>query len=337
LIPFVAPPRADESPPRGAASWRAGFDRRLRVGAIAAGLTALGVVAGAAIAYTATRDQSAAAQTSETEALAETVKGLKAKIGALEQARREENADLRKSVAELRNGAATSRDLNAALAQLNARADRLEHDDAAKREEIADLRKTATELRTGLAAAHDSSASLAQFNARADRLEHDENARVDKLVERIDHDAATHNADLSARLEKLEKKAAAPVVAAAPLQPATPAPAKPPAASPPPPAANVAKETTGSIAPPRAPIHGWAVRAIHGGMAIVEGPYGFREIGPGDRLPGAGLVERIERNGSGLTVTTDHGVIVGAYRASGYHPGPYGAANEGYGPLQGEF
>jgi hypothetical protein len=321
LIPLVPGVRG-EAPPPGNSFWRAAFEKRIQIGAMAAGLAIVGVGAFASVSYKAQQDQALVSQSSETQNLAETVKGLKTRLAAIDAAKHEDILDLRRSVAELKNGLA-AHDSNAALAQFNTRADRLEHDEAAKHEEIADLRKTIAELKSSLAAAHDSSATLAQFNARADRVEHDE---------------AMHNADFTARLEKLEKKVPAPTVAAVSQPPAASVPVpvaltKQPA---PPVAANVSKETTGSIAP-QTPIHGWFVREVHGNMALVEGPYGFRQIGPGDTLPGAGHVERIERRATGWTVVTDRGVISGGYGGGAYRAGAYGAFNGGYGPPEGEF
>ena len=60
------------------------------------------------------------------------------------------------------------------------------------------------------------------------------------------------------------------------------------------------------------------MREVHGNVAIVEGPYGYRQIGPGDMLPGAGRVERIERRGRDWAVVTNQGTInsaIGGYRA----------------------
>ncbi|WP_210254928.1 hypothetical protein [Methylocapsa sp. S129] len=330
LIPFVAGQGADAPPPPiGASYWRAAFEKRFQLGAIAAGLAVVGVVAAASLSYKAQQDQVLVSQNNETQNLAETVKALKARLNAIDASKHEDIVELRKSVAELKNGLA-AHDSTASLAQVNARAERIEHDEAAKHDEIADLRKTVAELKTGLAAAHDSSATLAQITAHADRL---------------DHDAATHNADFAARLEKLEKKAGAPVVASLPSPAAVPLPPAAPASLTkqptvlPPVAANVSKETTGSITP-QTPIHGWVVREVHGNVAVVEGPYGFRQIGPGDTLPGAGHVERIERRGTGWTVVTDRGLINSSYSGGGYRAGAYGsygAFNGGYGPPEGEF
>ncbi len=297
LIPFIALQRSEAPPrPNGGEFRRAAFDRRFQFGALAAALALAGVITASSISYGNQQAHSLEAQNVETQNIEETVKTLKARLGALE---------------------------------------------AVRRDEVADLRKTAAELKSGLAGARDVNSTLAQLSARFDRLEHDQDSRIEKLGERIDHDGASHNADFAARLEKLEKKLAAPVVASlAPPQsaPAVPPP-KPPAATPatPPAGPGVSKETTGSIAPARAPIRGWIVREVHDGVAIVAGPYGYRQVGPGDTLPGAGRVERIERTGAGWAVVTDQGVINGSYGASAYRPAPYGAFNGGYGPPEGEF
>jgi hypothetical protein len=299
LIPFVALRRAEASwRPNAGEFWRVARDRRVQLVAMAAALALAGVITASSISYGNQQAQSLEAQNVETQNIEETVRTLKARIAALE---------------------------------------------AVRRDEVADLRKTAAEVKTGLAGARDANSTLAQLNARFDRLERDQDSRIEKLGERVDHDAATHNADFAARLEKLEKKLAAPVAAAiAPPQiaPAAPPP-KPSTVALAAPAAlaagpGVSKETTGSIAPARPPIRGWTVREVHDGMALVAGPYGYRQIGPGDSLPGAGRVERIERSAAGWTVVTDQGLINGSYGASPYRAGAYGAFNGGYGP-EGEF
>jgi uncharacterized coiled-coil protein SlyX len=354
LIPFVAPPRAEAPPPppqpEPKSLWRIAVEKRLQIGAVAAGVAAIATVAAAAVSYKAAQEQTVVAQYSETQNLADSVNAMKAKLGAMETARRDEVAELRKTVAELKSSLAAARESNGAVAQVNARAERLEKEQAAKRDEIAALSKSVTELKTSLAANHDSGAALTQVNARADKLEKDQDARIEKLSEKLDHDAAARNAELAARIDKLEKKASAPVVATVAPQPTTPAAAtvatpptppvlpKTPTQPPPAAAANVSKETTGSIATPQAPIRGWTVREVRGNSALVEGPYGYRQIGPGDALPGAGRVERIERRATGWVVITDHGVITGAAAGSGYYRlGGYGAYTGAYGPQDDEF
>jgi hypothetical protein len=293
VIPFIASPRSEAPSAPAAASgafWRVVLDRRVQFGALAAALALVGVVAVSSISYGNQQAHSLEAQAAEAQTIEDAVKTLKARIAVLESARRDEAAD---------------------------------------------LRKAATELKTGVAGSRDVSASLAQLSARFDRLEHDQDARIEKLGERIDHDATTrntdaaaHSADIAARLEKLEKKVAAPVVASLALPSVAPAapPPKPPTLTPAPAptptpiapvfGAGVSRETTGSISPAPAParpvIRSWIVREVHDGVAVVEGPYGYREIGPGEYLPGAGRVERIERRGNDWQVVTSQGMINGA-------------------------
>jgi hypothetical protein len=84
---------------------------------------------------------------------------------------------------------------------------------ARAREETADVRKLLGEMKLGASAMRDVSAAVSQLTARVDHVERDQGARLDKLAERIDHDTSSRFADLAARLDKLEKKAASPTVA----------------------------------------------------------------------------------------------------------------------------
>ncbi|MGO8798839.1 MAG: hypothetical protein ACLQJL_07105 [Roseiarcus sp.] len=265
LIPFIAPQRSGAAAAKAGALWRIASDRRFQVGALAAALALGAVVTAASISYGNQQAGSLEAQSAETQTIEDAVRTLKTRIGALE---------------------------------------------AARRDETADLRRTAAELKSGLTGARDANAALAQLGARLDRLEHDQDSRIEKLGERVDHDATTRNADFAARLEKIERKLATPVVVS--LAPPQSAPAVPPPKPPVVAAAigsNVSRETTGSIAPVRPLIRGWVVREVQDGMAFVEGPYGYREISPGEYLPGAGRVERIERHGSDWQVVTSLGTI----------------------------
>jgi hypothetical protein len=318
LIPFVAPERADAPPPpKGADFMRAAFEKRFQIGAVAASLALVSVLAAASISYKSQQDQYLVTQSQETESLAETVKTLKAKIAALEAAKRDEIGDLRKTVADLKNGVAAARDAGSSTAQLSARYDRVEHEQDARIEKL------------GERVDHDAATHYADLTSR-----------LEKLSERIDHEATAHNADFTSRLEKLEKKAAAPVVAAitpAQAAPTPPVAQKAPTPPTPPVAPGVSKETTGSIPAPRPPIRNWIVREVHGGMAVVEGPYGYRQIGPGDTLPGAGRVERIERNGRDWSVVTSQGTIssASARGAMGGGMGPMGPGGMGPGGMNG--
>ena len=189
------------------------------------------------------------------------------------------------------------------------------------RDELASQRELIAEIKAGAANARDAGGAVAQLASRVDRLEKDQSARLDKLAERWDHDATGRLAEMTARLDKLETKAAAPVVAAAaPTPPAKPEAAKTETAKievakaeaakaeATKPAPNVSYETTGSIAKP-ARLRGFRVAEIHNGYAIIDGPNGEFEVGPGDRAPDGGRVLRIERHGRDWVVVTTIGEI----------------------------
>jgi hypothetical protein len=198
-----------------------------------------------------------------------------------------------------------SRDLAQTVRTLKDQIDAVEA--AQARDRAAELRKVAAEMKTQSGAAHDLGSALAQLTARLDRVEHDQSALVDKLTDRIDHETAARLADLAGRIDKLEKKPPA-VVAVAPTPP-TPSPRQ--AALAPKPDPGVSDETTGSIERPRAPLRGYWLVDVQDGFALVDGRDGPRQVAPGDFLPGAGRVLRIERRGRAWVVVTSAGIIVG--------------------------
>ena len=168
--------------------------------------------------------------------------------------------------------------------------DRIDAIEAARtRDESADLRKLAAEIKAESGAARDLGGAFTQLTARVDRVDHDQSARLDKLADRIDHESTARIADLATRVDKLEKKQAAP------------------AAKPDP---GVSNETTGSIARPQAPLRGYWLVEVQDGSAIVDGRDGPQQVAPGDFLPGAGRVQRIERRGQRWVVVTTSGLIV---------------------------
>lgn len=186
--------------------------------------------------------------------------------------------------------------------------DRIDVIEAARsRDETADLRKVAAEMKAESGATRDLSGTLAQLTARVDRVDHDQSARLDKLADRIDHDSTARIADLAARLDKLEKRPPA-VVAAAPTPP-TPSPKQVALAAKP--DAVISNETTGSIDKPRAPLRGYWLVEAQDGFAVVDGRDGPQQVVPGDILPGAGRVLRIERRGHDWVVVTSAGIIAG--------------------------
>ena len=277
LIPFVAvEPTGQASGPAARKSWAPksllslAAGKRLQIGALAASLAAIGLIGTAALHERSNQAHILAIQSAENQSLTTNLKILKARIDALEAAK--------------------------------------------SRDDTADLRKTIGEMKASVAGARDTTANLAQLATRFDKGQHDLDARFAKLTEKIDHDSASRAAEITARLEKLEKKPAAPVVAALP-PPVAPAPA--PTTLPrqaealPAPAPMAPKETTGSIARPRPMLRDWIVRDVHNGIAMVESRDGEREVSPGDFLPGAGRVERIERRGRDWAVVTNLGTIFG--------------------------
>jgi hypothetical protein len=150
-------------------------------------------------------------------------------------------------------------------------------------------------------------------------------ARLDRLEKKVDVAAtpATQVSDLTTRLDRLEKKAAALV--AAPVPAATLASAasgatdagapKLPPSSPSKRSTLVARtQPTGPSAnarpdAPRRLLQEYSVEAVQGGVAVVDGRYGAQQVGPGDFIPGAGRVLRIERHNGDWYVLTSGGVI----------------------------
>ena len=247
---------------------------------------------------------------------------------------------------------------------------------------VVDVLKTPLEAITGSkrreeerAAMRDLSAALAQVTVRLDQIEHDDGARLDKLSERIDQDSSAR-ADIAARLDKLEQKAAAPPAsaseyagvvarldtlekkAAATAQPpqfadiatrldklekkaAVPAPPSPaggesgprldkgekraavPAASPalPLPPQTPKQSMLMARAEPAASnerarpddgkplLRDYSVEDVRFGIALVGSRHGSQQVAPGDMIPGAGRVLRIERQGGNWIVVTSLGVI----------------------------
>ncbi|HVP98457.1 MAG TPA: hypothetical protein VMS87_04220, partial [Roseiarcus sp.] len=66
---------------------------------------------------------------------------------------------------------------------------------------------------------------------------------------------------------------------------------------------------------PKPLLRDFTVEDVQGGVAMIGGRFGEQEVTPGDFIPGAGRVLRIERRGGGWFVLTNRGVI-----ASGASP-----------------
>ena len=206
---------------------------------------------------------------------------------------------------------AAVRDVGAALAQLTTRLDRIEKEHAALGQRIEQ------NAAPGL-----STSGLADVTARLDALEKKLSApaaaapalgavtqRLDKLEKRAAPSPAPDLAEIRTRLDRLEKKVSAASSVAA-LPPASPRHATG--------AARAQSLSPAEAAAPYAPrpmLQGYSVEDVQDGVAVVDSRYGQVQVAPGDFLPGAGRVLRIERRGSGWTVVTSGGVI-----ASGFPP-----------------
>ena len=179
-----------------------------------------------------------------------------------------------------------------------------EIDTAMSKAGLADLRQSVGEIRSNLVSTREFNGALSQLSQRVDKLDHEESATVDKLTERLNHQASAVTAGLSSRIDKLEQKITSP------SQPTQTAQARQPPARPKFDA--VSMDRTGSIERPRPLLRGYVVLDAHDDVALVGGRYGEREVRQGDFLPGAGRVERIELGGAGWVVTTSAGLIASA-------------------------
>ena len=196
--------------------------------------------------------------------------------------------------------------------RLDAMTTRLEAVEASRtRDDLANLKKVLVEIKAGAAGSREVASAVGQLSARVDKLEKDQGAKLDKLGERIDHEAAARLADVTARLEKLEGKASV-AVAATPSPPLKPAPvaktevAKTEVAKTEP---TVSAETTGSVEKPKPRLRGYFLSEVHNGYAMIDSPEGEFSVAPGDVVPGGGRVLRIERHGRDWVVVTTQGMI----------------------------
>jgi tetrahydromethanopterin S-methyltransferase subunit G len=205
--------------------------------------------------------------------------------------------------------------VSAALTQLTIRLDHIERDYGARLDKF------------GERINQDSSSRFSEVEARLDKLEQraaapdaaaefaDVAARLDKLEKRVVAAAqpASELTDIAARLDKLEKRA---TVAA------TPSSAKPLVSATQKQSTLMARaEASASIqrARPNGPtplLQNYSVEDVRDGIAVVDSRFGSQQVAPGDFIPGAGRVLRIERRGDDWIVLTSLGMITadpGAY------------------------
>ena len=156
--------------------------------------------------------------------------------------------------------------------------------------------------RQEIAALHGSLDSLkSKLEAQAQKTHAAETtiAALQKSLSEQRADAAATTSQLQAKIEKIQSQAEKPAdrtpVATIPKPLPKPAP-------------NSLSRTVAAPAP-LTPYRTFVLRDIEGGRAVVEGPRGLEEVGPGDYLPGGARVERIEKRGANWVVLTDRGAI----------------------------
>ena len=151
-------PRSAEAPPRVGAAGRL-FTSRLPLAATAA-LAVVIAVAGALYFENQQQAKALAEQTSETEALAHTIKSLKVRLDAIDTAISSADlASVRQSVGEIKSSMGSTRALGGALAQLSQRVDKLDHEASAKVDKLTER------------VDRDTSTLTAGLSSRIDKLE----------------------------------------------------------------------------------------------------------------------------------------------------------------------
>jgi hypothetical protein len=220
---------------------------------------------------------------------------------------------------------AAIRDLTTALTQVTIRLDHIEQEYGERFDNsfsrFADIAGRLDALEKKAAAPAAPASESTDAAARLDRLEKraalaaapasdyaDVAARLDRLEKRVAVAAAgpaPGYADVVARLDRLEKKAGVAAVSSAKsLPPAGPKQSMLTAR-----AEASASDEIGKPNNPGPLLRSYSIEAVQGGMALVDGRYGLQQVAPGDFIPGAGRVLRIERRGGDWVVVTSRGVI----------------------------
>ncbi len=149
---------ARERNPKPSASVRAPRDwSRLRGAASLAAVVAIGLAAGAEHVHAL---RVTGAEQARSSSMAHRLNAMSTRLEALESNRsRDELASLRKVLAEIKSGAASTRDVGGAVGQLASRVERLEKDQGARLDKLGDRID------------RDAAARLADITARLDKLE----------------------------------------------------------------------------------------------------------------------------------------------------------------------
>ena len=226
------------------------------------------------------------------------------------------------------------RDFGAALTQVSIRLEQIEHDYGARLDELGqrvdkngasrsgEIAARLDELEKKSAAPAAPASEFASLTGRLDRLEKriaavpaapgPESADVATRLERLERKAsaasaapASEFAALSARLDKLEKKVGVSALGSAKAVP--PLGPKPSGL-----AARAERSGADEIARldnPGPVLRDFNLEDVRGGVAVIDGRYGMQQVSPGDLIPGAGRVLKIERRGGDWRVLTTRGVI----------------------------
>ena len=160
LVPVVLPPRAKFAaepqappPPDRLSSSRFAL-------AAAAAVAVVVAVAGALVWEDRQQTSILAERASETESLAQTVRSLRVRLDAIDAAKsRDDLADLRRSVGDMKTSVVSAREFNSALAMISQRVDKLDSEESAKVSKLSERMD------------HEGSTLTAELSGRVDKLE----------------------------------------------------------------------------------------------------------------------------------------------------------------------
>jgi hypothetical protein len=159
LIIFAAHPEANFAPgPRMPPSDRL-FSSRFALAAATA-FAVVAAVAGALVWEHGQQARILAERASETETLAQTIRSLKVRLDAIDAAKsRDDLADLRRSVGDMKSTVVSTREFNVALALLSQRVDKLDNDESTRVDKLSER------------VDHEAGALTAELSTRVDKLE----------------------------------------------------------------------------------------------------------------------------------------------------------------------
>ena len=176
-------------------------------------------------------------------------------------------------------------------------------------------------------------AAIAQLTARIEKLQREAKAPAQPAAERVSDHAADRVPERSSKPRDLDTATTASIPAPVPAKAVPTPPSKPTVLASIEPVPHEAE----SADKPQV-ISGWVVRDVYQGVALIEGRRGQMEVVPGVSIPGAGVVKSIERHNGAWAVTTSKGQL--AYAAPqreqqheshrGYQRDYYGPSRWGY-------